>query len=175
MRRFLVAALLLIGVPAAHATLLQRFEIEDLARHSEAVAVVRVLEVKAAWEDDAMIRTRVRLGVERVIAGRAPREVTVVIAGGTVGEASATVGGMPAFAAGERMVVFLEPRKSGGMHVVGAFQGAFRLVTEAETGMPLAVREAAKGAAFYGVEEEDDGARSLYLDELEARVREVRR
>lgn len=167
--------LFVTGLPVARATLLQRFEIEDLAVRSEAVVIARVAEVTSGWEEDSMIRTRVRLEIERTIAGRAPREVTVVIAGGTVDGVSATIGGAPRFEKGDRVVVFLEPRRTGGKHVVGAFQGAFRLETERETGMPLAVREPMHGASFVGLADGDDGARMLYLDELEARVKAVRR
>lgn len=171
-RAVLIAALLC--PVAASATLIQRFEIEDLAVRSAVVAVVRVVSVEARWEEDSMIRTRVRLEAERTIVGDVPREMTVVVAGGSVDGASATMGGSARFTVGEQMVVFLEPRGRGGMHVVGAFQGAFRLVTERATGMLIAERDAAIGAALVGLDGsvlEDAGARSLYLDELEARVK----
>lgn len=160
---------------AARATLLVHFDVEDLARKAKVVAIARVDSVETRWEDDrAMIATYTRLTVEDALAGTAPETVEIRVIGGTVDGVSAVVAGGAAFQAGDRVVVFLEPRRTRPDHwqVIGAFQGAFRLEREDETGMEVAVRAAPRGIAFARGEEVREAR--LYLDELVARVRATR-
>lgn len=182
----LAASLSLFTTSAARATLVQRMEVEDLARASDLVAVARVEAVTSGWDGRGSIRTRTRMRVERVLGGAgetlAGSVVDVTSFGGEVDGIAADFPGNPRFREGERVVVFLAPweRRPGERQVVGAFQGAFRLGLEPVTAMPIAVRRAAPGAALVGGdsvmgdgEGEGGGDLVLYLDELEARVRAV--
>lgn len=180
----LAASLSLFTTSAARATLVQRMEVEDLARASDLVAVARVETVTSGWDGRGSIRTRTRMRVERVLGGAggtfAGSVVDVTSFGGEVDGIAADFPGNPRFREGERVVVFLAPweRRPGERQVVGAFQGAFRLGVEPVTAMPIAVRRAVPGAALVGGDPamgggEGEGDLVLYLDELEARVRAV--
>ena len=57
---------------------------------------------------------------------------------------------------------------------MGAFQGAFRLEREPETGMDLAVRTRPRNVAFANDDADAAPETRLYADELIARVRAAR-
>lgn len=175
-RRVALSLLLfsLIVPAASRATVLLEMDIEAMARRAQVVAVARVESVEARWEDDrAMIATYTRLRVEERIAGSSPERVEVRVIGGTVDGVSAIVDGGAQFRSGDRVLVFLEPRRSRSDQwiVSGAFQGAFRLEREPDTGMDIAVRPVARGVAIVGGEPEE---LRLYVDEVAARVRLAR-
>lgn len=68
--------------------------------------------------------TLVTIAVERTVKGPASAQVIVRVAGGTVGEYTQTVEDTPAFAAGERVLLFLDGA-DGLPGVVGGIQGKF--------------------------------------------------
>src|SRR5688572_27870436 len=93
----LVTFLTILAVASpVSATLIQRFEIEDLARNADVVAIVRVKSIQPDWED-GMVRTRIALEVRRTIAGPKTDDLTAVIPGGVVSGVSASIGGMAEF------------------------------------------------------------------------------
>lgn len=159
---------------AAHATVMRQMDVEDLARAARVVAVVRVESVQAGW-DHGSIRTNAMLVRESVIAGAAPAKIHVSVLGGTVDGISAVYTAATRFREGDRLVVFLEPRRGhdGEWLVTGEFQGAFAVEREAETGMEILVRAPLRdGVELVGSGE--DLRSSLYLDELVARVHAAR-
>lgn len=163
---------------AAHASIVQRMEIEDLARAAQLVVVARVESVQATWEPEGdAIRTHAMLVVESGIAGVAPQRVHVSVLGGTVDGMGAGYPAGASFREGERVVVFLEARRgrTAEFMVTGAFQGLFLIEREAETGMDIAVRESSReGVALVGGGEDDALPLRLYTDELVARVHSAR-
>ncbi len=181
-REILIVGAVLWALPV-RASVLLRMDVEALAARSTVVAVATVREVTSDLDPDGAIRTRARLEVEREIAGPGrAREIVVVTPGGRLAGIVAPFLGGPVFAEGDRVVVFLEPRRAASPEhlVVGGFQGVFRVIEEAETGMPVAVRDAvAPGSVLVGPGgaeiDEIGGERRLYLDEIEARVEAVRR
>jgi len=177
-----VAAMAAMAVSfAAHASMVQRMEVEDLARAAQVVAIARVESVQAAWEGDlGTIRTHTVLSLETAIAGAPPARMHVSVLGGTLDGIDARYPAGATFVAGERVVVFLEPRRGGAAEwlVTGAFQGVFALEREAETGLDIAVRaNEREGVALVGRAgsgDVDEPTLRLYTDELVARVRAVR-
>ena len=169
----------LAAVPVARATSILRMDVEDLARAAQVVAVARVDSVESRWEPDgSVIVTETRLTLERSIAGEPPNGIVLTSLGGSVGGITALYAGGARLRPGERVVVFLEPRRRAAAQwlLTGAYQGAFRLEREAETGMDVAVRETARdGVSLVGpASDAGTGMLRMYLDELEARVRAAR-
>lgn len=162
---------------AAHATVLQRMDVEELAKAAEVIAVARVEAVEARWEPDrSVIRTHVTLELERAVFGAPARRLHVSVLGGALEGSEVAYPAGATFRAGERVVVFLEKRKSRAAEwlVVGAFQGAFAIEREGETGLDVLVRDTVReGVALTG-DAMDEAPVRLYLDELEARVRAAR-
>lgn len=171
-------AMAMLAAPlAALATVVERMDVEDLARAAQLVAIVRVESVRAAWESDrGAIRTHVLLVRESDVAGSAPARIHVSVLGGTVDGISAAYPAGATFREGERLAVFLEPRRghAGEWLVTGAFQGAFELEREPETGMDVAVRASSRDGVALVPDTEEQGDLRLYVDELVARVRAVR-
>jgi hypothetical protein len=119
----------LVAAPAS-TTMLLYFDTEQLSDIAAVVAVGEVDRVEASWNGArTKIYTRVTLRPTEVLKGeRDPGMLTIKMIGGQVGEDVAHLPGTPAFAAGERVLVFLEPRDDGdGYLIVGLFQGLFRL------------------------------------------------
>jgi putative cell wall-binding protein len=80
--------------------------IEQMASASHAIVVAEVVSVKPVSLGTTIV-TRVRLDVERVLAGTSPARVEITLPGGSIGEKTVYVTDVPSFAPGERVVVFL--------------------------------------------------------------------
>ncbi len=82
-----------------------------------------------------------------------PSALTIILAGGQIGQLTELVGGTPEFFVGEQAVLFLD-RFNGNWRVTADFQGAFSVTPSGQVerlGLPLAafkakVRQALKGA-----------------------------
>lgn len=119
----------LVAVPAS-TTVLQHFDVERLSAVATIIAVGEVGSVDARWnEPHTKIYTRVSVNPTEVLkGGRDLGPLTIKMIGGQVGGDAASLPGTPVFVRGERVLVFLEPREDGdGYHIVGLFQGVFRL------------------------------------------------
>lgn len=128
-----VACLLAAALPAAASTFVA-LDQAALIAGSSAVVEGRVLDVRSHWNDDrTLIVSEARILVGDLIAGESPNIVTVNTPGGEVGDYRVEAAGFPAFAAGDRVVVYLSP-DGDSYRVTGHAQGHYK------------VRETAKGA-----------------------------
>jgi hypothetical protein len=181
MRSALAALALLLAAPSALATVAVRMDVESVAAASDLIVIARVETVEPRLEPASMaLRTHATLLVERTIAGPSKTTLHVSVLGGELEGRSIPYPVGARFRTGERVLVFLERRKSrvDEWLVTGAFQGMYRIETDRETGLDVAVRDRVRdGVVFYGggssPEDFDEPVR-LYVDELEARVRAVR-
>jgi hypothetical protein len=127
-----LAALALAAIVAAPAstTTLLHFDLDELTAVATVVAVGEIAGVATGWNRDrTKIYTRVAFRPTEVLkGGRDLGPLTIKMIGGQIGQDEARLAGTPAFTTGERVLLFLEPREDGdGYHVVGLFQGVFRL------------------------------------------------
>ena len=119
-----LAALLLSG--PARAAVAVPSSVEELARDADAVVRGRVVSKTARFTPDhRRIFTWVEVEPSSVWAGTAKGRVTVLVPGGVVGDIGQRVDGMPAFAQGEDVVVFLSGAEAGAFRVTGLAQGKF--------------------------------------------------
>lgn len=140
----LVALTLATPRPAGSTTLLKM----DIERMVEDAVVV--VQGHVAWnysarpDPDGPVFTYTGLEVSRCIAGACPETVTLKHEGGTVGDLTLFISGMPRFTPGEEVLLLLEPDPNGeaGMYyTVGMVQGFFRVLTDPETGTKSAVQQ----------------------------------
>jgi len=111
----------------ANATLVEAFDIEDLAVFASEIVEGRVLDVRSAWEG-RLIFTDVEVAVERCYKGPCAREVVVVrTAGGVVDDLEMVVHGAARYQPGERVLLFLEDIDGGRTRTVGLVQGKLRI------------------------------------------------
>ncbi len=136
------------------ATTLLRMSVEDMTAAAEAVVVGEVTDVKSSWnEAQTTIYTVVVFKVDQCLAGTCQDAFLIKQRGGTVGEMTLHIPGMPQFTKGQKALVFLEPDPEGVpgfFYVVGMCQGIFDIETDGQSGNPLAVQQG--GAALAEVD-----------------------
>ena len=144
-RKFLaLAILLLVMAPVAGATVLLALEVEDLAVMAPVVLVGKVNAVESGWNPDrTRIHTRVLITPIEVLKGPAELgTVKVKFLGGKAGDTVASLPGAPRFEVGEKVLVFLEPRKDkDGYLPVGFYQGKFKVFTDPDTKQEMLLRD----------------------------------
>ena len=121
----LLLAVLLAG--PVRATTVKRLNLDGLVSTATTIVVGEVLDSEAYWtEDDRLILTRHTILVDETLKGPAQGTIEVTTIGGTIDDTVLYVAGMPAFATGERAILFLES-SSRYRTVVGLGQGKFRV------------------------------------------------
>ena len=129
-----LAALAILSASLAGATTVQKFSLQDLAKKSETIAMARVDDVSARWDENHKeIYTYINLKVLDGVKGSRKDDVlTIRQLGGSVDNLISYVPGMPAFARGEEVVVFLSPKdRAGYPWVMGLQQGKYSVSTDA--------------------------------------------
>lgn len=133
----LTILLLVASLPAA-ASVVPYLGLEDLERGGQAIVLGEVTAVEPGMSDDGrIIVSRVTVRIERVLKGGPRERVTIEIPGGTLGGTTLVASGAPRFAAGERVVLFLEPQAAGRFGVTGWNQGRFTVRRDPRTGRDL--------------------------------------
>src|SRR6185312_1837956 len=133
----LLALLVAAGWPgAARASLILALDLPAMVGRADQIAVVDVAAVRADWNArHDRILTTVDLTVVDGWKGGLVKgtHLTVLQPGGTVGDVTTTVDGMPQFAPGERVLVFLHGPATRAT-VVGLTQGKRPLRHDAASG-----------------------------------------
>src|SRR5579875_3507081 len=102
----------------------------------------------AVARDAGEIWTLSSFDVEETWRGEAPRRIEVRLLGGSLGEVTSHVSGVPRFRAGEDVVLFLEPTKRGDYSVVSWEQGTFRVRGHASGAEAFVTQDTASFATF---------------------------
>ena len=148
-----LAAFALLSASLAGATTVQKFSISDLAKKSETIALARVDDVSSRWDDNHKeIYTFISLKVLDGVKGSRKNDVlTIRQIGGSVDNVISVVPGMPTFAKGEEVVVFLSAKdRAGYPWVMGLQQGKYSVSTD--------------GNGFKQVRNEVDGLKTVALN-----------
>lgn len=142
-----LAALALAAVPASASTFLAMSDVE-LVTQADAVVQGRIVKQSSRWDDAGrVIVTDALVRVQSVLAGKAPKFVTVRTAGGEVGDYGVEAVGFPKFEPREKVLLFLLDSGDGTSRVLGYQQGHFQVVKRKD-GVKLAVPRTEDGAAF---------------------------
>lgn len=161
--------------PPAPASMILALDLPALVERADAIAVVDVVSARAGWDaaHERIVSTVELTVVESWKGAPAPAtRVTVVQSGGTVGDVTMVVSGMPRFSPGERALVFLHgpPERAS---VVGMAQGKRVVRPDPAGGGRWVVDAPARaGASFVGA-----GAPALEprtprpLDDVRAQLR----
>jgi hypothetical protein len=133
----------------------------QLARRADLVVVGEVTGTAGEWDAARTnIQTRVALMVAESLKGSAPATLTFTHLGGSVGGERSVVAGGPAFAAGQRVLVFLSRRPDGSLGLTDLVHGTWSIERDATTGRQYASRST--GAP---------GAERTELDQVRAEIR----
>jgi len=129
MLKLTVLLMLVAATWPVGATTIVPADLGELSRDAVAVARGRVAAADARWsEDRRAIETIVTLEVERYLKGDLGSTVQFRVPGGRLGRFRSVFVGAPAFAADDRVVVFLGANGPSIPHLVGFSQGVYRLV-----------------------------------------------
>jgi hypothetical protein len=170
----LLAAALLLGLPAAATTML-RIELPELSQTADTVVHGTVLRVESRWSGDGRrIVTDVEIAVTEALKGQVAGTVRLVQPGGTVGDIGQKIHGMATFKSGEEVVVFLNRQSSRAFRVTGMSQGKYQVRRSADGRSVLAVPEGTQDVLLLDPDTRKPTAstrRTLSLEELKATVR----
>jgi hypothetical protein len=145
------AAVFLLPAPSQATTLL-KMSIEEMSVEADAVITGEVTGVQSAWRSDqTTIDTTTTVKVAECIAGPCTDEMKLMHRGGTVGDNTLYIPGMPQFKQGQNVLLFLrkDPEgRQGVWAVFGMCQGMFVIEKDAKDGKLYAQQQG--GAALAG-------------------------
>jgi hypothetical protein len=129
-------AALMLAPSAIHATTVEAVTFEQLITSADRIFVGEVVAIESFRADlrhGPRIRTRVTFSVSQTLRGRGVLAVLEFL-GGTAGDLTQEVGGMPRFVVGEPYVVFARDGDRWVNPVVGFTQGLLRVSRDARDG-----------------------------------------
>jgi hypothetical protein len=174
------ATLIVLLTQRAFPTTVVPLSFDQLVQQAEVVFVGEVVDQRSVWNesrDRRGIVTLVTFDVARVLKGQVGLRTQLTFRGGTIGDVTQEVGGMPKFRVGDRDVLFVAPERTAASPLVGFWQGRFRVVRDAASG-ETQVRTHNGGALISGLgggalsPTSRQAGRPLALDEFASLVRE---
>ncbi len=170
----LLAATLLMGLPAAATTML-RMDLTGLTQAADTVVHGTVRRMESRWSGDhRRIITEVEIEVTETLKGQASSTVLVVQPGGHVGDIGQIVHGLASFSPGEEVVVFLNRHGPEAFQVTGMAQGKYQVRRSEDSRSVLAVPESTGDTLLLDPTTRQPTSaeqRTLTLDELKASIR----
>ena len=143
--------------PVARATTVVPPSFSELVSGADAIYRGRVTGIEARRVDRAggsqIIKTFVTLAVEKVLKGAERTEVTLEFLGGTIGDESLNVVGMPKFAVGAREIVFVQNNGTQFCPLVGMMHGRYKILRDTAASRDYVTR--------------DDGAPLTHVSEVQ--------
>lgn len=122
----MLAFLLWTGTPSARATTVEAPTLRQMTDRADRIFVGEVVDVRS-YRTGRSIHTDVTFRASEIVKGRPSAAVTLTFLGGTVGEDTLEVSGMPRFAAGEEQVVFALDGERHMSPIVGLWHGRVRV------------------------------------------------
>ena len=129
------------GVLVSAATF-SRMSLDQLAQAAPVIVRARCVSNAVRW-DRGEIWTFSTFTVAEIWKGSAAPTLTIRTLGGSIGNITSRVSGLPRFRPGEDVVLFLEPTAQAELAIVGWQQGAFRIRRDVRSGASLATQDAA--------------------------------
>jgi hypothetical protein len=170
----ILAFVLILGVVSSRiavAGTVVRMSIPRMAQTATLIVRARCVGNAARWEGGE-IWTITQVETEDVWKGAASSRLTIRLLGGSIGNITSTVSGVPRFHAGEDLVLFLEPTRLGDYSVESWEQGTFRIRRDVRSGHELVTQDTAISATFDPKTRtfESSGVRGVTLDAFRAQV-----
>lgn len=138
--------LALLIAPLSRATTVVPPSFSELVRDADAihrgtVTAVEARRVAAPDGKGTFIKTYVTVAIERTLKGAKTAEVTLEFLGGTVGEDSMLVQGMPTFSIGDREFVFVQKNGVQFCPLVALMHGRYRVLRDEATAKEFVARD----------------------------------
>ncbi len=129
--------LLVLTAASAHSTSVLAPTFDELVARADEVVLARVVARQSSWvtsRSGRAIVTDVTFAIERTLKGETRVQRTLEFLGGTVGDDTLTVAGMPEFRVNDRDVLFVRDSGRPVSPLVGFWYGRFRVVRDAAFG-----------------------------------------
>ncbi|MGA8025138.1 MAG: hypothetical protein WB990_19370 [Candidatus Acidiferrales bacterium] len=165
----------LLAATFCQATTLERMSLAKMAQTAPLVIRARCLANSTAW-DAGEIWTFTSFAIEESWKGAPPgaaAQITVRLLGGSVGNLTSTVSGVPRFHPGEDVILFLEPTSRGDFSIVSWVQGTFRIRRDPGTGDEIVMQDTAAFDTFNPATHRFESAatRNLSVESFSAQVK----
>jgi hypothetical protein len=170
----LLAALHGDTATTASATTLERMSVAKMTQHAQLVVRAQCVANSVAW-DGGEIWTFTTFEVEdswKGVPSGAVQQVSVRLLGGSVGNLTSTVSGVPRFHPGEEVILFLQTTARGDFSIVSWVQGTFRVHRDTRSGAEVVVQDTAAFDTYDPATRrfDADGIRNLPVAALRLRV-----
>jgi hypothetical protein len=132
-------ALAVTGAVSTHATTVDPPTLRQMVDRADRIFVGEVTAVRS-YRTGASIHTDVTFRTSEMVKGAPSQMVLLTFLGGTVGEDTMSVAGMPKFAPGEEQVVFALPGERHVSPIVGLWHGRVRVSRDLRTGVARVLR-----------------------------------
>jgi hypothetical protein len=161
-----------LAASAITATTLARMSVAQMSQTAPVIVRARCLAKSTRW-DAGEIWTFSTFAVEEVWKGSVAAQITVRLLGGSAGNLTSTVAGIPRFRPGETVVLFLEPTARGDLSVLSWQQGTFRVRPDPRGAQEIVTQDTASFATFDSATRrfEVGGIHELPVDALRQQVR----
>jgi hypothetical protein len=161
---------------AVSATALERMSLAKMVAVAPVIVRARCAGNSVAREEGE-IWTFTTFDVEEAWRGSPPTQIIVRLLGGSMGEITSHVSGVPRFTQGEDVVLFLQPTTHGDYSIVSWEQGTFRVHQETygqqtSGAQALVTQDTGEFATFDPATRQfrTSGIRNLPLDQFRARI-----
>lgn len=142
---FLRVLLLVAAGALARATTVEPPTFPQLVGEADAIYRGRVAAVQArrvaAADGSSLIKTFVTFQIDRTLKGLERKETVLEFLGGTVGDETWEVGGMPQFNVGQRSIVFVQKNGVQLCPLVRVMHGRYHVARDDDTGQEYIARE----------------------------------
>lgn len=142
-RLVLVAAALSFVTPAAFGTVVKPLELDEMIQQADFVADVTVLKSESYKADPLVptkIKTRVYFQVNQRIKGTVSDTFHLDFPGGTVGQITREVEGIPKIQVGQRLIIFCRNDPHAFSALVGMEQGALQVIHDDQSNVDRVYR-----------------------------------
>ena len=144
MRLRFLCLFLCVLAPFARATTVQPPNFPELVGEADAIYRGRVAGVEARRvarpDGGSTIKTFVTVAIDRVLKGAEEKSVTLEFLGGTIGDETLDVGGMPKFVVGEKGILFVQRNGRQFCPLVRLGHGSYRIEKDAASGRDYVAR-----------------------------------
>jgi hypothetical protein len=136
----LTAAVIVAAARSVAPTTVVAPTFDELVSRAESVIVGRVVATRSVWVNSRAGRsivTDVTVSIDQTLKGPTYAERSFEFLGGTIGDDTLRVSGMPEFHVGDRDVLFIREAGRPASPLVGFMYGRFRIIEDSRTGADM--------------------------------------
>ena len=133
----LVLSALALFAKVSPATTVEPPDFATLVKQADAIFVGDVMNIESAWinrGDNRIIVSQITFKVIKALKGNPANPYVLKLHGGTVGDTTMEVDGVPKFKVGSRTLLFVENNGTQFCPLVGIMHGYFRVAKDGQTG-----------------------------------------